>query len=67
LVTFLRAIFTSLFCSYTADAAAVAAFFQQSPGVQVGSFSPVKKGSMMTGDAVLRIAKGLPACLKMQV
>jgi hypothetical protein len=45
----------------------VSAFFQQSPEVHVESFSPVKKGSMMTGDAVLRIAKGLPACLKMQV
>ena len=56
-------------CRYTADAAAVSAFFQSSPGggVRVDSFSPVKKGSMNTGDAVLRITKGLPACLAMQV
>jgi hypothetical protein len=67
LISLLRAIFTFPFCSYTANAAAVSACFQQSSGVQVDSFSPVKKGAMTTGDAVLRIAKGLPACLKMQV
>jgi hypothetical protein len=56
-------------CSFAADAAAVSAFFQSSPGggVKVDSFSPVKKGVLNTGDAVLRISKGLPACLAMQV
>ena len=47
----------------------MSAFFQSSPSgrVKVELFSPVKKGAMMTGDAVLRIGKGLGACLDLNV
>ena len=56
-------------CRYSADETAVSAFFQNSPAgsVKVDSFSPVKRGSMNTGDAVLRVGKGLGACLEMNV
>jgi hypothetical protein len=56
-------------CRYTADEAAVSLFFQSSPlgSVKVDSFSPVKKGAMNTGDAIVRVGKGLGACLQMNV